>query len=348
MIRVLLSSLILFLPAGWSALPAHGQEPPPPPTTVAEDLDRALDLLHQAEQDEDNRARYLAEANDLVAAVQQREPNNVKADFYLARVLVLAGRSKDALRSVERYAKTRQGANDWEAFKILADLQVQGTYWTLARGNYQKAAELNPREPDLYLGMATCSLQLGKFEDALKQLETAVNMGTQNPKIYDAYAQVLLRDNQVDRALGAAESAVKLAQGDVKNRAGSMRALQELDARYATLEATLTLAVRKHPQTLRLWQRGLEIIDERLELNGRVATQRKLAFVNQGIQATQPNVPIELYLKKAQLSIEARRREDAESALDEADKIDPTNPLAKQLRDSLPAATGEPAPRAGQ
>jgi hypothetical protein len=158
------------------------------------------------------------------------------------------------------------------------------------------------------------------------------------------YAQALLRNNQVDAALAAARSAVELAVAEAKNNPG-VRPLREADARYGTLEAVLTAAIFKSPQNTQLYLLGVNTIQSRQGISYFLSVHRQLNLVNQGIAATQPRVPVELNLERARLSIALGRIGDASSALDEVDKIDPTNSTAKQYRDALVRPMPEaPAP----
>lgn len=184
-----------------------------PLANVEDHLSSATAMLDALEGESDPvvvRSK-LEEVSTHIVAMQKAEPANPWLFYLVGRSHAVARRRGDAIDQLRRFVETREGRNEWKAFRILGDLFVD-EFQRLAKSNYEKALQLKPDEPAVLYGLALCAMKLGDFEEALKYAKAAfVADKTNNPKYPALLARVHVNRREWTEAEAAALQAVKFA-----------------------------------------------------------------------------------------------------------------------------------------
>ncbi len=313
-----------------------------PPRTVDELLALTTEAVRRAEKGEDSQPQDLEAASGYLDELQRLAPTNIRAAFLRARAAVVLGRSKEALATIQEYAKSREGQNDWEAHKILGLLYMQGAWHRQARDCLQLASGLNANDAEIQVALAVCEFHLGRKSEAVTLIENAIKLPSAELKHLDTFVEVLVANNELERAYSVAVQSLELTKAHAGQQRGNARALQLLDTKYAVLDGVIEKAVAKAPTNAELYARWARYAQERADLGQLLAVHLAFIRVQQGIKAgAQPLVP--LLLESTRLNLLLDRPDDARTALDEVDRLDPANARAAELRAVLAQPTTRPA-----
>lgn len=147
-------------------------------------------------------------------------------------VLLRAGRMIDrgqaavAVQLLEELVT--RSADDPRVHRRLAKAYASLQRWEDSARSLLRTAELEPDDPDLFLGIAAARQQLGDAKGAIEALEGAVAIEPGHAEAAVTLIALLVGSGQVDRALSVADSA----------RAGGLDdAALEIEAGWALLEA---------------------------------------------------------------------------------------------------------------
>lgn len=367
--NLLLLSLVMLAWAGTAPF-THAQQSEPNPTVPAdaardaeavpaelagltkeELIAQAYAAIELAEARGPDAQTALARANELVAAIRGRDAVNPHGDFIAGRASLLLGRPRDAIGLIDSFAKSREGENDWLAFKLLGDLYVSSKYYEGARDKFQRAIDLNPREPGPYAGMARTWAGLGRPGKAVQFAQEAIardnppDPADRDPKYYAALAQALSEDHRPEEAADAASSALEIARTKARNDPTNPTQLSQLDAHNALLEGIVGTLVSRFPERTAEHLRLARVRRERAEIAHLLALHRILRFLEEGIARSEPNVPPELRLEQARLLIEVGVGPKAVEVLTALLAQDPSHAEARQLLERVQVPQQVQAPR---
>ena len=225
--------------------PTPAEDAYPAPADLKDALDRATEAIREAERGGPDMQAKLQEAEHYVVAALGLDAANLRADFINGRMNMLIGRSRDAFGQVSSYASSPEGAKDWEAFKILGDLLLQGTYYVQAEAKYKQALELNPNEASIYIGLAECARNRGRRLDAITYAQQAQQLDPSSAEAYDAYAEALQAQGMLEEAREAVRASIGLTQTALRDRPTDTALLSKLYTRYGSLQNILQTRVQE-------------------------------------------------------------------------------------------------------
>ena len=356
-----LAILAIAVSSGTAVVQVVGQEPEPPPAvptgeetttsdlavdlakmTLEELVDEAKEAIITAEArgpDADDAMRRLGE---LLPAIRRRDPLNNDANFIDGRAKLLLGRAREAIQLIgEHYVKEGKGKNDWLAFKLLGDLYFQSKYYTMARGKYQRAVELSPREPEPYAGLARTELALARQHKAVEYARRAIdrdNPGSpseRNPKYHATLATALLGDRKPEEASEAVATAVELAREKARKDPTNPALLVELDSYNVLLEQIVQTIILNYPERAEEHAHLARVSQERAQITHLLSLHRILHTLEQGIEQFEPDRSEKLLLEKAKLLLAVGNVDEAVEVLSNLLDKDPDNAEAKQLLHSV-------------
>jgi tetratricopeptide (TPR) repeat protein len=101
--------------------------------------------------------------------------------------------------------------NAFEAHRVLAGIMTWTDWdWTAAERAWNKVLALQPNEADALSTHSHYLMHMGRQDEAMKEIERAVELDPFNPKILSFQAQDLLYVRRYDEAIAAARAAQKL------------------------------------------------------------------------------------------------------------------------------------------
>lgn len=336
-------------PAGTGNPAVGGAHPPKTPAdddfSVEEAIRLAIEALEylEAGEETDTTETVLESANRYIEIVRTNEPANPSLPFLLGRVYAVAGRRGDAVDQLRGFVDTSVGRNEWRAYRILGDLFL-GEYPRLAKGNYEKAAALNPKEPSVLFGLSACAVKLGATDEAIRLAEETVAAdGKRSNGFVDRlesrshirYVSHLARLFKAVRrwedAVREAERALDLAKKKVEARPGVLTPLKGVDAQYALLneilQARLALPEEESPKD---YLRLAESIRERVRITRLLALHDVLHWLEAGVNKTSPGTPPALLEQYGIVLAEVGRPEVAVGVFERLLASDPSNSVATE------------------
>lgn len=245
---------LLMLSTGLSAvqiptLPAEKSEtdplikPPPELSpedrllTVGEALDLARNAIDRLVDSDDPAVRKKAGA-DLdrgLAVIRTKDPNHPWLPYLYAFVHLREGRSWDAVDQLQKFVNTRDGRNEWKAYRTLGNIVVD-SFPRLARSHFLKAAALKEGEPSVLYGLSRCAANIGDYAEALDYAEQAVTADRRKSIKYLTHlAHIAQIRKEWSTATSAANDALAAAKQKVAARGGSFKLLSNVEAQYKLL-----------------------------------------------------------------------------------------------------------------
>lgn len=181
---------------------------------------------------------YYAHNNDFEKARSEIEKiknvNNGETDvlYNVAKCLEMAGKPGEAMAYYNRILTVRPG----DVFTIVALASIESD-----RGNFKSAMDLyreglkfHPDNGELHSRIGTLLFQIGRIDDAEKELETAVRHKADSV-IYCNYGVVLLAKGQIDKAVECFKMATRLdpANAEAHYNLGNIFLSQQLSVKAA-------------------------------------------------------------------------------------------------------------------
>lgn len=286
----------------------------------------------------------LAKINARIVEIETNDPGNVWLDYLYGRAFFLMGQTTEAANKLRAFVETREGRNEWRAFRTLGDLFV-GEFPQMAESYYRKALDLNRTDASIYYGLSVCASKRGTAS-AVELARQAVQAGGGDEVSHLAHlARVLAVDQQWLEADRVAVSAVLRAKVLARERPGERASLSRVVSQYEqliTLEQNKLAAIGGGGED---YLRLAEYVEERADVARRVAKFDVLGVLETGVQATKPATPISLLEEYAVSLAEVGRREAAIAAFEDLLTRDANNAAAKEwlIRLGVPEAP-EPAP----
>lgn len=287
----------------------------------------------------------LAKVNEQIVAIETSDPGNVWLDYLYGRAFFLMGQTTEAADKLRAFVETREGRNEWQAFRTLGDVFV-GEFPNLAKSYYKKAVELNATEASIYHGLSVCASRLGAATDAARLARQAVQVGGRSNVSHLAHlARVLAADQQWPEAESTAVSALARAKVLADERAGTRAALEKVVSQYEQLITVVQSKLAATQASGDEYIRLAEYVEERADVARRVAKFDTLIILETGVQATKPAVPVALLERYAVTLAEVGQKKAAIAAFEDLLTRDANNATAKDwlIRLNAPVAL-EPTP----
>ena len=306
--------------------------------TPEQALADALKLIEGAEEGGPDIAEAVKEATRLANYVLRQDPLNVRAEYVLGRVAILAGRPRDALARIEKYVNDPIGQSDWKAWKLLGDIYVV-SYPKHAESQYKRAVALKGTEPEVLIGLAKAQLARKLADEAVENAEKAIRYDDQSkPKYRTVLAEALLAAKRYDEAINAARQAVQLSEERARNSPGEEQRLAELSERYRLLGKCLDTAVTLFPEQASYVIQLSQAIQDQADLERLMAYHYALSIIKNAVEQAGQNPALELLWEQVRLSRMTGRDTEAVEVLNRILEAEPGNTAALEALEALGVA----------
>jgi tetratricopeptide (TPR) repeat protein len=199
------------------------------------------------------------EALRLVEDLAKREPRNVEVVDRLARMYLAAGQLPRASEVASELVKLQRNA---ASLLLLGDVKAAQKDWQSAASQYRESLKLGPKAPPPLLGLSVALQHLGKYDEAIAELERAsadgnpdilAALGTANRRaghyqkaleVHGKLQQQLPRDPRARILLGADYFAVGQFDEAIQNYTAAL----ELDPQSQRARHCLALALERRAQ----------------------------------------------------------------------------------------------------
>lgn len=284
------------------------------PTVPTDDLIRkAKELLDRADQSivSAERQKMAEQVLGLVDELRSREPTNVWLVYLSGRVHALSQRGAEARDELRKFLETKEGRNEWTAFRTLGELFVQ-EFPRLARGHFEQALRLRPQEPNCLLDLSICDWRLGNMTSALQFAQLAASVdGKRNVRFVSHLASVLAANKQWPQAEIEATTAVQLADDAGKQSSGVREYVQRLDNQYNLLIEIIQARIKESPGDAENYLRLVDVQRRRADVRAKLRQYDVLATLELGMNNATPPIPISLRERFGIALVDVGRIEDA-------------------------------------
>ena len=191
-------------------------------------LDRALQLDSNLASAHTNRGRVLLalgpeKANDALKSFDtalKLMPDDVQILHDKASALHALGRTEQELASVRRISELAQ--NEWGVWVRIGDIELELGHFESAIKNYDTALGLKDDLVPAYIRRAIAFGMLEKWKAAIKSAETATNLEPENSEAWLIRGDINLRAGKYNSAMKALKKASELNPEDasVENTMG--------------------------------------------------------------------------------------------------------------------------------
>jgi len=176
-------------------------------------------FTHAADVTTDNYVAHsnlgvaLAEKGEIAAAMREFEtvlkmkPEDVETLFNVAKGLALQGKTDEAIEYYNQVLDLAPG--DAETYGALALMQVNSVEFERAIEFYREGLRHNPEDGGLHGGLGSLYLQMGRIDEAIAELETAVKLKADSG-IYVNLGLAISARGEGDRAMKCFEKAIRL------------------------------------------------------------------------------------------------------------------------------------------
>jgi Flp pilus assembly protein TadD len=321
----------------------NGPEAPRLEVAPEEAIRTAIDLLDRVERGDVQGTweTVSKEIDGYIAVVQAEIPNSPWLAYLYGRVYAIGGRRGDAIEQLQRFVETREGRNEWGAFRLLGDLFVE-EFPRLARANYDKAAALKAGEPSVLYGLSRCAARMGDFSEAVTLARQAVEGDHGRTIRYMAHlARMLLKNRQYDEAERSALDAARLASEEGQDHSATDRWLRIENAQYELLMEILQERLRESP-TADGYVRMAEYMGKRSALQSRISGFEIVQMLEAGISRAGSQTTIQLLATYAVALTQTGQTARAMEAFREVQQKDPSNPVAAEWLPRLQDAASPP------
>ena len=271
----------------------------------------------------------LEELTRHIFALQSTDPANPWLSYLQGRAYAYGGRNGDAIDQLRRFVETRDGRSEWKAFRALGDAFV-GEFPRLAKANYARAAELNPSEPSVLMGLSICAGRTGDTEEALRLARRAVESdGRRSVRYVNHLARTLSAMKERSEAEREALSALRLAEDRVRNQPGERGPLQSLASQLDLLIAIVGERINESADSSADdFVRLAEYMARRTETAVQLARYERLALFQRGMDATASSPSPRLLENYAEALADVGRNDDAITQFERLLLLKPDDPVA--------------------
>ena len=345
--------LFWMMPLWMSAILGQTTEPPEPPHRqteptldtaiqetsaepaigVDEAVRRAIDALDrlEARDESDALVPLTDEANRYIEIVEAQDAANPWIPYLYGRAYALMGRRGDAVDQLVKFVETREGRNEWRAYRLLGDLFID-EFPRLAKANYEKAKTLNPAEPTVLFGLSVCAARLGDRERAISLARETLEVdGAQTVRYVSHLAALLSADGQSNEAFKEAQRALDLARTATQAEPGAHRPLLVVDGQYQQMINILEARVNEPAHTdVSDYLRLAALVRQRAQIRQTLMLHDVLRVIEAGVDKTAPDTPPALLEQYGIALAEVGRTDAATDAFEKLLKLDPNNKVATE------------------
>jgi predicted Zn-dependent protease len=154
------------------------------------------------------RGKRFAEADDVLARLVVKSPNDSRTHLELGRVRAAEGKTDEAISELQ--AGLKLAPDDEQAERDLADIYVDAKRYAEAETLYRSMLAKKPQSADLRLALGETLLKQRKFPEAQEELLATVK---QKPELGAAYGDLAVAANEnknYDLAIKALDARAKL------------------------------------------------------------------------------------------------------------------------------------------
>jgi tetratricopeptide (TPR) repeat protein len=214
----------------------------------------------------------------LFEAAIKEDDNFALAHFGLAVSLVATNNRWKATREIRKAIQLDE--NNAEMHRWLGDMLVGSPrrLYDQAIQSYQKAAELSPDSPEVYVGLGDAQQAKGQFDEAVADYQKALQLQPDNARVYYGMGKILYNEKQeYHEAVAAYQKAIQidpafldahLSLGDVYEEKGLYQEaidrysyVLSLEARHPGASYGLALAYEKvdAKKAIEQWERYIDL-----------------------------------------------------------------------------------------
>lgn len=271
--------------------------------------------------------------NQWIQLIQQKEPSHPWLSYLLGRFFAFAGRGHDAMLKLDEFVNTREGKNEWRAYRFLGDLYVD-QYPQLAKDRYMKAAALKSNEPAILFGLSRCAYLRGDIENASRLAREAVERDQHHTVRYISHvANTAIRQKNWDDAVNAATSALNVAKEKHNEHPGKTALLLQLNNQYQFLIQTLEVYLKDTDNAEILSDGYLQLSDlivERSEIIEKLSLHEVVRTLQSVVTRTAPDTPIMLLERYGLVLVEVGRVHEALAVFKDILQQSPNHETAKR------------------
>lgn len=302
-------------------------------TTLEDTVNAAVRSLVQLEDTTNSKqfAEILDELTGLIEQTRQIDPQTPWLDYLHGRMYAATGKPGDAVAQLRKFVETREGRNEWHAYRLLGDLFIN-EFPRLAQSNYQKAASLNSGEPAVLFGLSRCASMLGRKNEAVNLATQTVDADRgQSVEYLSHLAKTLALYQNWTGALEVSEKAVALAQQQIDASPGQRELLLELDTQIRQTIEILLVRISDATDDLEIEHGYLKLAKfaRRRADNGSILSAFDVLDILQaGVERTQPDTPASLLEPYAVALAGLGRTAEAIERFQQLQAADPNNTTA--------------------
>lgn len=279
-----------------------------------------------------DREAVRAELDRYIAAIQMTEPGSPWLKYFVGRGYAITGRTGEAIDLLQDFVGTREGRNEWRAFRALGDLLV-GQFPRLAQSQYQRASLLVSDEPGVVFGMSQCARGIGDLDGALTLARRAVELDRRRRVSYlRNLALLAARNREWGEARRAGEDALSRAQAALDAAPVSLESLALVDQQYQVLIEVLNRQLESvsDPDVIAAIAVDLsQRIEQRGAFGARVGLFDAMEKVRSAVERAGEAAPVALLERFAELLSALSRDEGARAVYERILKLDPDHAGAK-------------------
>lgn len=335
-------------PAADNEPPMVDSGPPVDPTMNPEDaLREALVQIAIAEKKEEGAEEAMNRAAKLAGLVLSRDPLNPTAGYIAGRVGILTNRPREALPLLEAYINDPAGRSDWYAHKLIGDIYLV-SYPKHARGKFERAVALAPREPEAVIGLAKADLKELRAASAVKHAEQAILLDqTRNASYRLVLAEALLTARPKDEdAASRAREAVLIIEENIRQDPGDETLLGDLKDGYSLLIQALRNLSTVYPEKPEYVVQMALAMQDRADLEKLLTYHGILKYLDASVTQLGDRANADILYEQARLNRLVGRDAEAMRILERVLEMSPNHEPGRELLETLlPQATAaRPSP----
>lgn len=302
--------------------------------SAEESISAARSLLVQVDSavGEVDREAVREELDRYIAAIQMSEPGSPWLKYLVGRGYAMTGRTGEAIDLLQDFVETREGRNEWRAFRALGDLLV-GQFPRLAQSQYQRASLLVGEEPGVVFGMSQCARGIGDFDGALRLARRAVELDRRRRVSYlRNLALLAARNREWAEARRAGEDALNRAKEAMEAGPVSLESLALVDQQYQVLIEVLNRQLESVEDSEVIGSLAVDLsqrIEQRGAFGARVGLFDAMEKVRSAVERAGDGAPISLLDRFAELLSSLSREDEARDVYGRILKLDPDHAGAK-------------------
>lgn len=178
------------------------------------DVDRAINELTKLAAKKPNDVTILS---NLGAAMMQSGRTELAID-YLSQALQVKNQAKAQNSQVEKKDALSELLGETPREMILVNLGfalMQSGQFSEAGETFRRALKINPKNYDIYRGLAEAYIRTGNYEAGLEQALFAKKLRHDDPYLYTLLSQAYLNMGGVENATGVIRDGLRYAEGNL-------------------------------------------------------------------------------------------------------------------------------------